>query len=155
MIDVLRISYWALAVLFIGFGSLAIFTIGMPFLATGIALVALAPSRDRPGVFWPWLAGVLAFFVGYVVVVPFACSAQEIATTSSGNGSGAVEAAGGDVACTNLLGIDYTGGPGYNPPRWPAAIAGGATALGAGFGTRIVLSKRLDHSGRGRPAGRD
>jgi hypothetical protein len=39
------VPYWALAIALIGFGVVAIFSIGLPFLALGLALVVLAPVR--------------------------------------------------------------------------------------------------------------
>lgn len=150
-----RLSYWALAVLLIAFGVLAILSIGLPFLATGLALVALAPLRDRPGVFWPWLAGVVALFVGYVLVAPLACSARESATAAGSDRPDAAEVGADGVTCMNLAGIDYTGGPGYDPPLWPAAIAGVITALGAGAATRIAVAGRARRSRPPRHAARD
>lgn len=136
-----RPVYWVLALALLGFGFLAMFSIGAPFFALGLALVVLAPFRQRPAIFWPAIGGVLAFFVGYVLVAPLGCTAQatmrEAAGTSGGGGS---EIAGATV-CASLLGIDYSGAGTYNPPLWPALIAGLATAAAIAVVIRVLVAR--------------
>lgn len=112
------ILYWSLVVALVAFGYLALFSIGAPFLLTGLALAALWPARRRPQTFWPVLIGVQAFVVGYVLVTPLWCRGEE---SPAGNA--------GSTECFNLIGIDYSGSASYNPPLWPALIAGLAAGL--------------------------
>ncbi|MCL1599977.1 MAG: hypothetical protein M3112_00395, partial [Actinomycetia bacterium] len=69
-----NIAYWVLVGALVIFGFLGMFTIGAPFLVTGITLVLLAPFRGRPRVFWPVLVGVIGFFVGFGLVAPLYCT---------------------------------------------------------------------------------
>lgn len=143
--DVIRVAYWALASLLIGFGLVSIPTIGMPFLVTGLVLAALAPLRSRPAVRWPWLVATTTFFLAYVLVAPLTCASQETVLTPRDGAASGGDVHGGDVACTSLLGINYTGGPGYDPPLWPAALTAAVAASGAGLGTRAALVRRGPH----------
>jgi hypothetical protein len=115
------VAYWSLAVALIAFGLLGLISIGLPFLLTGIAMAALAPRRADRTILWPTLIGIWGFVLGYVLTGPIGC-----ATTSSAEpGSSVVES----TSCGNVLGLDYSGGAGYEPPLLPAALA--AVVLGA------------------------
>lgn len=96
----------------IAFGVLAMFSIGRPFLLVGLAMLVLGPVRTRPVLFWPPLAAVIAYNVGYWAVAPFSCTATE--------------AAGGiaTTTCSSLIGIGYSGSGIYNPSLDPAHQAG-------------------------------
>ena len=115
-------AYWSLVAVLVGFGLLAIFDVGLPFLLTGLTLAVLAPVRHRPRSFWPWLVALWAFFIGYPLVAPLGC------TRTSGIGLP------DRTICSSLLG-HYAGRGAYDPPLWPAlavasifAVAGWALA---------------------------
>jgi hypothetical protein len=137
------VPYWALAIALIGFGVVAIFSIGLPFLALGLALVVLAPVRHRPPVFWPILSGVAAFFVGFVLVAPLTCTAS--AGTAVGPGGSPPET---QTTCSSLLGIaEYTGTGGYEPPLGPGVAAGMGLAAAVALTLRLVLRRRTANPG--------
>lgn len=114
--------YWLVALALAGFGFLAGFSIGQPFLFLGLAMIAVGPWRRRPRVFWPVIAGVVAFNVAYLAFAPLVCTAT---ATVGGDTS---------TTCTNLLGIPYEGGAAYNPSLVPARLA----ALTAGLIVAVV-----------------
>ncbi len=122
--------YWGGAVLLIAFGALTGFSIGIPFLVFGLVLVLLAPFRGRTEIFVPALVAVPAFFAGFLLVAPLGCTATATVTESPGGSGGRSSL--GTTSCGNLLGIDYSGEGIYNPPLWPAALAGLAVAAVTG-----------------------
>jgi hypothetical protein len=134
--------YWILAAILIAFGVIGLASIGLPFLLVGLTLLFLAPHRAKPATFWPALLAVLAFIAGYVLVSPLSCTESALA------GSGQL----GHTSCFNLLGIDYAGRGVYNPPLWPALLAGVAAGLMTGFVSRWILSRRSRSSSVGQPA---
>jgi hypothetical protein len=119
------IAYWAVAVLFVGFGYLALFSIGAPFLLTGTAMMVVSPWRSRPEVVWPALVGVWAFVLGYILIAPLSCE------TSSGMDPITV--------CTHVFGIQWYGG---NPSLLPAFISGMISAAIGVVVTRYLLTRR-------------
>jgi hypothetical protein len=123
--------YWGLAVVLVLFGSVAILSIGIPFLTLGIALLALGGWRHQPRIFWPPLVGLLSFFIGFVLIAPGSCTAT---ATSPGDPAGF-------TTCSNLLGLDYSGEGLYNPPLWPALVAGLVLAAVGGAATRLLLRR--------------
>jgi hypothetical protein len=127
--------YWIAAVALVAFGFLGGFSIGGPFLMLGLAMLVVGPFRQRPLVFWPVIAGVVAFNVGYWAVTPLVC------TTTAQLGGDA------STVCTNLLGIRYAGGAEYNPSLVPARIAGLAAAVTAAAGTGLLLWRRSGDAG--------
>ena len=134
------ILYWTGAVVLIVFGFVGIFSIGAPFLLTGIAMLAVGRWRRNPAVVWPALVGVWLLVLGYVLVAPLTCTSSAVPATVSGNAH--VGPLLGHTTCTNLLGIDYSGGGIYNPSLMPAFLAGlGAGAVGA-FVTRRLFARR-------------
>jgi hypothetical protein len=125
---VLAAAYWAAAIVLIGFGALAIFSVGFPFLLLGVVMAVLWPLRARRELFFPLLAGTLGFIVAAVLASPLGC------TTSVGFGEGPSR-----TECANLLGIEYTGIGAYDPPRWPALVAGVASGGLVALVTRCAL----------------
>ncbi len=124
--------YWLLAAALVIFGYVAIFSVGAPFLVLGIALLVLGPWRDRPQTFWPPLVAVVLFFVGYIVVAPVTCTATAQSRTDSP----------GVTVCSNLLGLDYSGTGVYNPPVWPALLAGLGLAVTGGLTIKLFLRRK-------------
>lgn len=140
MNDASRAMYWVFTLVLIGFGAITGLSIGMPFFVLGMALLVLAPFRERPTVFWPTLSAVICFFVGYVLVAPLRCTSQAaIREGEDGSGQQAT------IECTNLLGIEYSGTGSYNPPLWPAVTAGVLLAAAVWILLRRIL--RQDGSG--------
>jgi hypothetical protein len=121
--------YWLAAVALVVFGVLGGFSIGGPFLMLGVAMLVVGPVRQRPIVFWPVIAGVVAFNVGYWALTPLGC-------TTTGLGEEA------STVCTNFLGIRYAGGPDYNPSLVPARIAGLAAGISAAAISALIVWRR-------------
>jgi hypothetical protein len=127
------VVYWSLAVGLIAFGLLGLISIGLPFLLTGIAMAALASRRSERTILWPVLIGIWAFVLGYVLIGPLGC-----ATTSSAEpGRTVVEA----TSCGNLLGLDYSGGVGYEPPLLPAVLVGAVLGVASAALARRALGR--------------
>lgn len=150
-------GYWIPTIALLGFGVLAILSVGLPFLVVGLLLAvggAVGAPTRRPSTFWSVVAAVAGLVVGHLAVAPFGCSVSEAVVESSTTDSTAEGAPLGTTRCTSLTGISYTGDAGYEPPRWPGIAAGGGLAIVAGAITRRTLSR----PGRRRPdtgAGRD
>ena len=130
------LAYWGVAVFLVGFGYLAVFGIGAPFLLTGITMMVVSPWRSRPQVLWPALAGVWAFVLGYVLVAPLGCTSTAIAVTVGS------PVAMSHTTCTNILGIDYSGSGTYNPTLLPVMLAAFVTGVAGALATRILLRRR-------------
>ncbi len=110
-------TYWLVTFALIFFGFLAGFSIGPFLLPIGLAMLVLAPFRRRPLIYWPPMAAILGFNVGYLAVAPFICQA-----TGAPDGSSATE-------CSSIIGIHYTGTGIYNPSLLPGVYAGLAIAV--------------------------
>ena len=126
-------GYWFAALLLVAFGFIAGFSIGPPFLLVGLAMLVLGPLRRRPRLFWPPLVGVLAFILGFSLVVPLSCTATaEVGQVSQ-------------TVCASLLGSSWSGTGIYNPPPEAYASAfrvGVAAALGTAIVTLVALTLR-------------
>jgi hypothetical protein len=129
------LAYWALVVVLIGFGILAIFSIGAPFLLMGLMLAILSPWRDRRGVIWTGFAAVFGFVLGYVLVAPFSCTGTSVAT--AGDSMGRMF-----TTCSNVLGIPYEGTGNYNPSLLPAFLAGLGLATAVGVTSAWLFRRR-------------
>lgn len=73
---------------------------------------------------------LLGFVAGYVVLMPLGCTASEQSVVESRGHVTTVSTSG--TTCSSLIGIDHTGGRGYNPPLWPALLTGLVGAFIAG-----------------------
>ena len=139
------VGYWALVGGLFAFGVLGIFTIGLPLILLGLALVVASPFRARPRLFWAIIGAVASFIVAFILVAPLGCTSMTTSVApSAGPGAGSVTTV-GPTTCGNLLGIRYSGGPNFSPPYLPALLAGLA---GAGFTTTVVavlLRNRAQH----------
>jgi hypothetical protein len=131
------IAYWTGAAVLMLFGFIAIFSIGAPFLLTGAAMILVGPFRHRPRVLWPALAAVWSFVVAYVLVAPLGCTTSSNAVLGS-----AAAATVGRTVCTNVLGIDYSGGVRYQPTLGPAFVIALIAAAVVGLVMRRVLRPR-------------
>ena len=121
-------AYAVLVLLLVGFGYLAIFSIGAPFLLLGLTLAVLFPWRDRRGVLATGTAVILGFVVGYLLVAPLSCTGTATAVVGGGPSEGT-------TVCTSLLGIiRYEGSGVYNPSLVPGLVAGLGLASIAGIG---------------------
>jgi hypothetical protein len=111
-------AYWILTIGLIAFGVLGMLSIGRPFLLLGLAMLVLGPFRGRPALFWPPMAAVVAWNVGYMAVAPLYCTATEaVGTAGSGEGQST-------TVCSSLIGATYSGHGHYEPPTGQANEAG-------------------------------
>ena len=131
--------YWSVAAVLAVIGFIDLAGIGWPFFLTGVAMLAVGLRRHEPAVLWPALAGVWAFLVAYLLIAPLGCTSYASAPVIRGSSS-AMEA--GHTSCTNLVGLDYSGGPGYQPSLLPALLAGLALGVVVTLVVRWVLSRR-------------
>lgn len=109
-----RLLYWITTCILIGFGFLGMLSIGRPFLMVGLAMLLLSPFRTRATVFWPPIAAIVAWNVGFLAIAPMYCTA----TQTVGTGSGV--AGESTTVCSSLTGIVYSGRGIYNPSLEPA-----------------------------------
>lgn len=130
--------YWLVVVLFVGFGVVAIFSVGAPFLLIGLTLVLLWPVRSKRSVVWPIIVGEVALVTGYVLVAPLGCT-----TTATGP-----EVSSRWTSCDNLLGIEYSGAGVYHPNRVPALAVALASGMVVALGARICLRRSAAWSER-------
>ncbi|HEX8100078.1 MAG TPA: hypothetical protein VF660_07750 [Actinomycetota bacterium] len=137
-----RILYWVLVFALVAFGSVAIFSIGAPFLLIGLTLAVLAPFRTQSRVFWPVLAGVVGFVAGYILVTPFSCTATARGSATIGGGSPGAIPQPAQTTCSSAIGITYRGGDSYNPPPWPGLLAGLFAGAGIAAATRLFIVRR-------------
>ena len=129
-------AYWGVAVVLVGFGYLALFGIGAPFLLTGIAMMVVSPWRSRHEVLWPTLVGVWVFVLGYLLIAPLGCTSTATAVTAGSPVSTS------HTTCTNILGIDYSGTGTYEPTLLPALVFGAAAGAAGALATRFLLRRR-------------
>jgi hypothetical protein len=129
------VGYWALVAGLVGFGIFDLIAIGLPFLLLGVALAILWPFRDRPWLFWPPLGAIPALVAGYVLVGPVGCSTTAV-LSSYGRGIPA------RTVCTNVLGLDYSGGPHYSPSLVPGLLAGLVVAAMVWALARFAIRRR-------------
>jgi hypothetical protein len=120
-----KIAYLAVAIATALFGYLALFSIGFPFLLTGLLMLALTPLRRRieimvPALLWPWL-----FTLGYVLVAPLGCTRFTMPTIVDGVGS--LE---GATRCNPLF-FTYAGDGSYSPQFGPRCSSGSHSRLGS------------------------
>jgi hypothetical protein len=136
------VAYLALAIALALFGYLALFSIGFPFLLTGVLMLALTPVRRRaaimvPALVWPWV-----FTVGYVLVAPLGCSTFTMPRIVDGVRS-SLE---GSTRCDALF-FTYAGDASYDPPIWPALLVGVALATGVALFARQWIANRATRTG--------
>jgi hypothetical protein len=120
-LNVRRGVYLAVAVALVGFGYLALFSIGFPFALTGLLMLALFRLRGRreviiPALAWPWV-----FTLGYVLVAPLGCTGS---ATPASVAAGAGDAGAAGVTRCHALFFTYAGGGSYDPPLLPALLVG-------------------------------
>ena len=130
------LAYAAPAVALILFGIAGLFSIGAPFLLTGIVMLACFPWRRRREVLWPAISGVWGLTLGYVLLAPIGCSTG---VTSEGLRMGFVSTA-ATTTCNGVF-FDYSGGASYNPPLLPALLVGLLVGAVAMVGVRALLSR--------------
>lgn len=124
-------GYWLTTLALIVFGILALFSIGWMVLLVALAMVVLGPFRHRSRIYWPPMAAVIGFLIGYVAVAPLSCFATaELPGIAS------------PVVCSSLLGIQYTGTTPYAPSQLPGVYAGLAVGLIAALLVGVSLWTR-------------
>ena len=127
-------TYIILAVALVLFGVAGLFSIGVPFLLTGLVMLACFPWRRRRDVLWPSLASVWGFTVGYIIVAPLGC-------TTSGTGAAKELVIRASTTCKGVL-FDYSGRPLYNPPLLPALLVGLAAGAAAALVVKSIFMRR-------------
>jgi len=128
--------YVAVALILIVFGYLALFSIGWPFVLTGMLMLALIGERRRPNVLAPALAWPWAFTLGYVLVAPLGCTSSAMPIIAGDAGS--VE----ESTRCNAVFFTYVGGADYSPPLLPAVFTGIALATAASLAIGWALRRR-------------
>jgi hypothetical protein len=126
--------YFAIAITLCAFGFVAIFSVGAPFFLSGAVMLVASPWRERRDVLWPVVAAPWAFTVTYILLAPLGCTA-----------TGTAELGGQAVwrtECSNILGINFSGGGSYDPPLLPALLAGLVVAGLTVAGLRRLLARR-------------
>jgi hypothetical protein len=134
-----KVAYLVVAIAIALFGYLALFSIGFPFLLTGLLMLALTPLRRRidimvPALLWPWV-----FTLGYVLVAPLGCTTFTTPTIVDGVGNFE-----GTTRCDALF-FTYAGGGSYSPPIWPAVLVGAAVATGVVVLVGRTMTRRKMH----------
>ena len=119
-----QLAYYALAVLLMGLGLLTMLSFGAPIFLIGLALVVLGPARVKPRIFWPMLAAVICFFVGFLPIGAASCS---------------MTAASAHTICTNLVGMRFAGS---NQPLLLGVAAGLVAGVAGAVGTRARITAR-------------
>ncbi|MBK5227614.1 MAG: hypothetical protein JJE05_03815 [Actinobacteria bacterium] len=136
--------YIPLAILLIGFGILSGFSIGLPFFILGIAMVLVWPLRRRRPLFESLVVGTLAFVIVGVLAAPLSCTAStKLESSRHPLRTESTSGIGDHTTCDNLLGLTYEGTTGYNPPLWPAVVAGAAAGV-----LTATITYRLRRRGR-------
>jgi len=131
-----KAAYIAVAIVLVVFGLLALFSIGFPFLLTGLVMLAVTPYRHRPDILVPTLVWPWAFTLGYVLVAPLGCRTLSMVEVRDGVGT-----LGGSTTCHALF-FSYAGGASYSPPIWPAILLGATFATALTFLVRIAIVRR-------------
>jgi hypothetical protein len=126
--------YFAIAITLCAFGFVAIFSVGAPFFLTGAAMLVASPWRGRRDVLWPGGRGSVGVHRDVHLLAPLGCTA----TGTAGLGGQAVWR----TECSNILGINYSGGGSYDPPLLPALLAGLVVAGLTVAGLRRLLARR-------------
>jgi len=122
--------YVALALGLIAFGVAGMFSIGAPFFLTGVAMLVALPWRDRRDVLMSAIMAPWAFTTGYLLIAPLGCTGTATPGLSE------------TTTCTNVLGIDYSGGGEYRAPLMPAVAAGLGLAAIVLVGLRAAIRRR-------------
>ena len=126
--------YFVIAITLCALGFVAIFSIGAPFFLTGIAMLVASPWRGRREIVVPIVAAPWAFTLTYVLLAPLSC------TSTPSTGPLLTR-----TVCSNVLGIDYSGGGAYDPPLLPALLAGlAASGLTIAVLRRLLARRRVD-----------
>lgn len=125
--------YWIGTIALFLFGFLAIFSIGVPLLVLGIALIVLAPYRPRPAIFWPPLVVIVVFFVAFILTAPLYCSVTSGPVLPGGSTGPGAE------TCSSILLPDTSGPP---PSVVPYVVIAAVAGAVGGVVTRFRLNSR-------------
>ena len=133
--------YAAVTILMIGFGVIAAWSIGLPFIMLGLVLLAIFPLWERPALYWAVVGLTVGILASYWLVTPAYCS---IRADFRIEGAGPGDRSSFRV-CRSFVGIEYRGRDAART-WWPAALAaagGGAIGGTAGaLGGRAVKRRR-------------
>jgi hypothetical protein len=129
----MTLGYAFVAVALIIFGVAGLFSIGAPFLLTGLVMLICFPWRRRRGILWPAIAGVWGFTLGYVLIAPLGCT-QKVSLTRALTSTAAT------TTCNGVF-FDYSGGASYSPPLLPAVLVGIAVAVGFVVTVKVLISR--------------
>lgn len=75
----------------------------------------------------PIAVAALGFVAGFILLVPLGCTMESVSIEDGSSGMTT-----STTSCSNVIGLDYSGQGRYNPPLWPAALAGVAAATVGG-----------------------
>lgn len=107
------IAYWTIAVFLTAFGFIDLIAIGGPFFAVGLAMLVFGRWRHDRHVFLPGFVAMLAFFVGFALVVPWVCVTELDGVTT----------------CRHVFGIVHEGPESLRPALIAGLIVAGAVWL--------------------------
>lgn len=124
----------AFAFALVVFGYLGLFSIGAPFLLTGVGMLAITPWRRDRDVLIPTLIGPWIATATYVLFGPLGCTTSGTTPTTG--------QAFATTSCENVLGLDYRGGAGYRPPSEIVMLAGLTVGLVASIALGMLLRRR-------------
>ncbi|HJS26723.1 MAG TPA: hypothetical protein VJ913_06330 [Actinomycetota bacterium] len=127
--------YVGIAIPLVAFGTLGLFSIGAPFLLTGVVMLVVFPWRRRPDVLVPAVVAPWVLALTYVLLGPLSCSTTPVLGPFLPR-----------TECSNLLRIDYSGSGTYDPPLLPAFLAGLAMAAVVAFVLHRLLGRRDGHA---------
>jgi hypothetical protein len=124
-----NVRYFAIATVLTLFGMVAIFSVGTPFLLTGLVMIVVAPLRRRRALFWALLSCPTLFTLGYVTVAPLGC------TSTSSTSFGGVTTQ--QASCSALVGEYHS-----VPSLLPAVVVGLLVAAVGATLIYLVISIR-------------
>lgn len=94
------------------------------------------PPRPKEPNLLPLAIAALGFVAGFILLVPLGCTTESVSIEEAGSSD--TTSSTGQTSCSNVMGLDYSGEGSYNPPLWPAALAGVAGAA-VGGGMMLLL----------------
>jgi hypothetical protein len=131
------VGYWLVVAVLIGFGMVAIFSIGAPFLLLGLTLAIFGPWRDRPTVVWTAVAAVVGFVIGVLVALPWSCG-KSVGPFDPETGHRVIRSMG---SCSTAIGLFHYDSA--SPSYVPGLLVAGVLAVVAAVAVHRSVIRRL------------